>query len=72
MQYEPVMGFRDLFLWNERNKLPFGLQRVLCTDGQSQPVRDPENMGVDRHGGLIEYDGRHYIGSFPAHAWQFL
>ena len=51
MQNEPVMRIEQIFLWNAFEELLLDFQHVFSR-GKAGAIRYPEDMGVDRHGGL--------------------
>ena len=66
------MGDRDQVLRDVFYQFFLCLQGSLAVEGQADPVGDPEDMGIDGHGGFVEHDGGNDIGSLPSDSGQLL
>ena len=53
MQNQPVMGIDHKFFGNDLHQLFLNREHCLAFR-ETRPVRDPIDMGVDRHRGLPE------------------
>ncbi len=69
MEEEPVVGVLRVFggdeLFQSRLHFPDILPR-----GKARPVADPEDVGVDGHGGLVEDDVEHDVRCLAPHPAQ--
>ncbi len=72
MEDQPVMGCCEFFFRDVFHQLQLGLQRIFGSFGKPDPGSHPEDVGVDRHGRLVESYRSDHIGGFPAYAGKFL
>jgi hypothetical protein len=69
MQNKPVMRIEQIFFWNAFEELLLDFQHVFSR-GKAGAIRNSEDMGVDRHGGLSKRRIQNNIGCFATYSWQ--
>ena len=75
VQDQPVMSPRQQLFGDMFDKLAFGFKRRFRVVRQSNPVRDPEYVGIYRHGREIERNGQYHVGrlsAYPRNGEQFV
>ena len=73
VQDEPVVGGGKKVGGDMGHELAFGFEGRLGIGGdEAEAVGDAEDVGVDRHGGLVEGNGHHHVGRFAADAGERL
>ena len=63
------MSVEQVVSGHELHEFLFYLQHRLAR-GDAGAVADPENMRINRHGGLTESGIEHYVRGFATHARQ--
>ena len=66
------MGFRDDISGDVFDKLLFCLEGVLGVCSESESFADAEDMGVDRHGGLVPNDRTDDVGGLASDTLECL
>ena len=66
---KPVVSFGEFLGRDVFGEGTLGLEGRLGVAGEADAVRDAEDMGVYRHGGLVEDHGGDYVGGLAPHTW---
>ncbi len=71
MQYQPVVRVHQIGRRDALQQLVLDFQRRFARR-QTGAIGEPEEMGIDRHGGFTKGDVEHHVGGFAADAGQGL
>ena len=72
MQEKPMMGFGDDGSRDVLDELAFGLKRILTVGRETETFADTEDMGIDRHSGLIPNDRTNDVSGLATDTLQRL
>lgn len=72
MQDQPVVGSCEFCIRDVFYQLHLGLQRVFSPFRKPDPLRHPENMGINCHGRKVKGYRSNHIGGFPSHPGKLL